>query len=147
MGNIEHGNRSWEEIRDAKKAEQDSRIPADWKLNPKTLPTDGTRDLRPYAASSGILSDRELKITGDDYDATALAAAIADSTYTAVEVVTAFCKRAAIAQQLCNCLTEIAFAEAIEKAVELDQHYQATGNVVGPLHGVPMTFKVTSSIK
>jgi amidase len=55
--------------------------------------------------------------------------------------VTAFCKRAAIGHQLCNNLTEIMFLDAIEDAKNLDKHFKATGKTVGPLHGLPMTFK------
>lgn len=131
----------WVKIQAAKKAEQAARIPSEWKLPEAALPPKKTIDLRPYAASSGILSERELKITGD-YDATALAEEIAKGTFSAVEVTTAYCKRAAIAQQLCNCLTEIMFLDAIEAAKRLDKKYQKTGKVVGPLHGIPMTFKV-----
>ncbi|KAK4938222.1 hypothetical protein LTR10_021295 [Elasticomyces elasticus] len=133
----------WQEIRDAKKAEQAARIPPEWKL--KQNPPEETRDLRPYAYKSGILSDRELEIT--DLDATSLIERIANGSYTVVEVVTAYCKRAALAQQLANCLTEIAFAEAIERAKVLDDHYRTTGKVVGPLHGVPMSFKECFNIK
>jgi amidase len=134
---------SWEQIRDAKKAEQAARIPAEWKLS--ELPSEEVRDLRPYAKTSGILSEKELEIT--DIDATTLIERIANGTYSAVDVVTAYCKRAAIAQQLTNCLTEIAFAEAIETAKALDEQYKATGKVVGPLHGVPMTFKECFNLK
>jgi amidase len=62
-----------------------------------------------------------LKITGEEYDATALATKISDGTYTAEEVVTAVCKRAAIGHQLCNNLTEIMFEEAIADAKALDR--------------------------
>jgi amidase len=133
----------WQEIRDLKKAEQAARIPAEWKLASKDFPPDGTVDLRPVATSSGILSARELKITGEAYDATSLAAGIAGGTYTAEEVATAFCKRAAIGHQLCNNLTEIMFLDAIEDAKRLDAHFKETGKTVGPLHGLPMTFKVS----
>lgn len=132
----------WQEIRDAKKAEQATRIPADWKLPAKDFPPEGTSDLRPVAISSGILSPHELEITGEKYDATSLAAAIAAGTYSAEEVATAFCKRAAIGHQLCNNLTEIMFLDAIEEAKKLDAHFKETGKTVGPLHGLPMTFKV-----
>ena len=142
MGLIMTG-RSWQEIRDAKRAEQAARIPAEWKL--KQSPPEETRDLRPYAYKSGILSEKELEIT--DLDATSLIERIANGKYSAVEVVTAYCKRAAIAQQLTSCLTEIAFAEAIERAKALDEHYRTTGKVVGPLHGVPMSFKECFNIK
>ena len=132
----------WEDIRDAKKAEQRGRIPKEWTLEAESHPAQGTKDLRPIATTSGILSERELHITGDQYDATSLAAEIAKGTYTATEVVTAFCKRAAIGHQLCNSLTEICFLDAIENAKKLDEHYKTTGGVVGPLHGIPITFKV-----
>lgn len=46
---------------------------------------------------SGILSERELELTG--LTATKLLPLIHNGTYTAVEVTTAFCKRAAIAHQ------------------------------------------------
>ena len=135
-------SKPWEAIRDEKRAEQLSRIPESWRLNASQYPAEGTVDVRPVAATSSILSERELEITGDKYDATALAAEIAKGTYTAVETVTAFCKRAAICQQLCNALTEIMFADAIDKAKKLDEHFNETGKTVGPLHGLPMTFKV-----
>jgi amidase len=132
----------WQTIRDEKRAEQQSRIPEAWRLQASQFPVANTVDLRPVAVTSGILSERELEITSENYDATGLAAEISGGTYSAVEVVTAFCKRAAISQQLCNSLTEICFADAIEKAKDLDNHFKATGKTVGPLHGLPMTFKV-----
>jgi amidase len=135
--------RPWQEIRDLKKAEQAARIPTEWKLASKDLPSEGTVDLRPVASSSGILSARELEMTGETYDATSLAAAIAEGTYSAEEVATAFCKRAAIGHQLCNNLTEIMFLDAFEDAKKLDAHFKETGKTVGPLHGLPMTFKVS----
>jgi amidase len=133
----------WQEIAAAKKAEQLSRIPKEWILTPESIPPPEIVDLRPVAASSGVLSEVELKITGEEYDATSLLSKIADGTYTSVEVVTAFCKRAAVAQQVCNCLTEIMFLDAIEGARKLDEKFKETGKTVGLLHGLPMTFKVS----
>lgn len=56
----------------------------------------------------GILTPRELEITGD-HDAVSLLDALRrgpdDKGFTATEVVTAFCKRAAIAQQVVNTQT------------------------------------------
>ncbi|KAI2628773.1 amidase [Hypoxylon sp. NC1633] len=140
MGSMATG-KTWQELHAAKKAEQDSRIPAEWKLKPDLLPPEDTVDLRPFVNSCGLLSPAELAITGEEYDATSLAAAIAEGKFSALEVVTAFCKRAAVGHQLCNMLTEIMFADAMARAQELDQIYKSTGKVVGPLHGVPMTFK------
>ncbi|OTA92884.1 hypothetical protein M434DRAFT_21722 [Hypoxylon sp. CO27-5] len=133
--------KSWKELQAAKKAEQDARIPAEWKLKKEDFPPEDTVDLRSFVNTCQILSPAELAITSDEYDATSLAAAIAEGRFTALEVVTAFCKRAAIGHQLCNMLTEVMFADAIERAKELDNIYKSTGKVVGPLHGVPMTFK------
>ncbi|KAE8454203.1 hypothetical protein EG329_005128 [Mollisiaceae sp. DMI_Dod_QoI] len=137
----------WQNIRDAKKAEQAARIPAEWKLQPSDYPLVGTVDVRPVASSCGILSGRELEITGDSYDATSLAAAIASGTYTAEEVAIAFCKRAAIGHQLCNNLTEIMFMDAIEDAKKLDAYFKENSKTVGPLHGLPMTFKECFHVK
>ncbi|KAJ9137935.1 Amidase [Pleurostoma richardsiae] len=130
---------TWQDLKAAKKAEQDSRIPEEWKL--KEFPPEGTRDLRPLVKTCGILTEKELEITGEQYDATALVEAIAAGTFTSVEVVTAFCKRAAVGHQLCNMLTEIMFKDALEQAEKLDEAFRSTGKVVGPLHGLPMTFK------
>ncbi|KAI1211274.1 amidase [Annulohypoxylon truncatum] len=133
--------KSWRELQAAKYAERDSRIPAEWKLKKEDFPPEDTIDLRPFVNSCGILSPTELAITSEEYDATSLAAAIAEGKFTALEVTTAFCKRAAVGQQLCNMLTEIMFVDALERAKELDDIFKSTGKVVGPLHGVPMTFK------
>ncbi|KAI1455018.1 amidase [Annulohypoxylon moriforme] len=139
--NVPATRKSWKELQAAKYAERDSRIPSEWKLKKEDFPPEDTVDLRPFVNSCGILSPTELSITSEEYDATSLAAAIAEGKFTALEVVTAFCKRAAVGQQLCNMLTEIMFADALERAKELDNIFKSTGKVVGPLHGVPMTFK------
>ncbi|XDG05730.1 hypothetical protein ABKA04_005345 [Annulohypoxylon sp. FPYF3050] len=139
--NVPATRKSWKELQAAKYAERDSRIPAEWKLKKEDFPPEDTVDLRPFVTSGGILSPAELAITSEEYDATSLAAAIAGGKFTALEVVTAFCKRAAVGHQLCNMLTEIMFADALKRAKELDDIFKSTGKVVGPLHGVPMTFK------
>lgn len=74
-------------------------------------------------------------------DATGLAAAIRERRYTAVEVIRAFCHSATIAQSLTNCLTEVFFDEGLKRAAELDKFLEETGQVVGPLHGVPVSIK------
>lgn len=134
--------RPWQDIAADKKAEQLARIPKPWHLpvGPREA-SEATTDLRPFAWTAGLLTDRELDMTSR-HDATSLLARLADGHYTSVEVVTAFCKRAAIAQQVANCLTEIMFADALAEAARLDAEYARTGKVVGPLHGLPMTFKV-----
>lgn len=88
----------------------------------------------------GLLTTEELAITAN-YDAFALAEAIASRKFTAVEVATAFAKRAIIAHQLTSCLTEWFLDEATERAKSLDAHLASTGQTVGPLHGVPISIK------
>ncbi|KZS93299.1 amidase [Sistotremastrum niveocremeum HHB9708] len=85
------------------------------------------------------LTPREREIVS--LDATALTELLAIRHYSAVEVATAFCKSAAVAQDLTNCLTEIFFDEALAQAAELDRHLQETGKTVGPLHGLPVSIK------
>lgn len=53
----------------------------------------------------------------------------------------AYCKRAAIAHQTVNCLTEICFTEAIAEATRQDKVFAETGRVIGPLHGLPVSIK------
>jgi amidase len=127
-----------------KQAERQSRIPKQWLL--KTLPSTSTLDVRSIPRTSGILTAEELEIT-ENHDATSLAQAIRARTYTAEAVAVAFCKRAAIAQQVCNCLTEIFFDDAIERARFLDKEYARTGKTLGPLHGVPISLKDTFKVK
>lgn len=40
-----------------------------------------------------------------------------------------------------NCLTEILFPEALARAKFLDDHLGQTGEVIGPLHGLPISLK------
>jgi len=74
-------------------------------------------------------------------DACGLVAKLASRQYTAVQVLTAFCKVAVASQDLTNCLTEIFFEEGFERARQLDDHLARTGSVIGPLHGLPVSIK------
>lgn len=53
--------------------------------------------------------------------------------WTSKEVTTAICKRAAIAHQLTNCLTEIFFDEGLQRAKELDEYLKVNGKPIGPV--------------
>lgn len=66
-------------------------------------------------------------------------------TLSSVEVTTAFLARACIAHQLVNCLAGLFPAEALAQAKALDDHLARTGEVVGPLHGLPVGLKVCIS--
>ncbi|KAI0454120.1 amidase [Xylaria acuta] len=94
---------------------------------------------------SGILTERELEIT-ESHNVPELLESLATGRFTSAEVTLAFSKRAAIAQQLTNCLTETFFEEAQQRARFLDD-LRAQGKLAGPLHGLPVSLKDTYQVK
>nr|OQO27347.1 hypothetical protein B0A51_05052 [Rachicladosporium sp. CCFEE 5018] len=131
----------WRAIAERKRAERHSRIPKAW-LIPSPPSVNGNL----IGKHLDILSKSELDIT-QDYDATDLLSALSTRKLTSEAVTTAFCKRAAIAQQLTNCLTEILFDQAIARAKHLDAEFARTGKPIGLLHGLPISLKDTFKIK
>ncbi|KAF7359415.1 putative amidase PB8B6.03 [Mycena sanguinolenta] len=61
--------------------------------------------------------------------------------WTASQVVRAYIAQAAVAQKTTNCLTEVLFSQALERARELDVEFASTKKLRGPLHGVPISVK------
>lgn len=94
----------------------------------------------PAVLSCGILTPVDLEITSID-DAAILVECITRRQYTSVQVIEAFCKRASIAQQTTNCLTEIFYQRALERAAWLDTYLAREGKPVGILHGLPVSLK------
>jgi Asp-tRNA(Asn)/Glu-tRNA(Gln) amidotransferase A subunit family amidase len=135
---------NWQPIAKRKQAERASRIPKEWLLR---SPIDEKRlHVLDVPRESGILTSEELRLT-EQFDATALVSGLRTGLLKSVDVVTAFCKRAAIAQQVTNCLTEIFTNDAIARAKELDDHLARTGKPAGPLHGLPISLKDTFKVK
>jgi Asp-tRNA(Asn)/Glu-tRNA(Gln) amidotransferase A subunit family amidase len=73
--------------------------------------------------------------------ATAIVENISSGRWTASHVLEAYIARATEAHHQTNCLTEIMFDTARVRAKLLDDNFAKTGEIVGPLHGVPMSFK------
>ncbi|PKX96391.1 putative general amidase [Aspergillus novofumigatus IBT 16806] len=129
------------------------KIPAEWKIPESLLSSlrlplaENKNDLIQGDAvrKSGILTERELQIT-EQYTVSGLLSALAEGRLTSLEVTLAFSKRAAVAQQLVNCLTETMFPEAQERAKYLDD-LKAQGKSAGPLHGLPISIKDLFHVK
>ncbi|RDI83200.1 hypothetical protein Vi05172_g6927 [Venturia inaequalis] len=136
---------SWQSISKRKKEQQASRIPKEWLLPAETSPPPGTSNVLDIPRKCGILDEQDLKIT-ENYDATALVEELAAGRLKSVDVTRAFCKRAAISHQLTNCLTEIFFEQAVERALALDDYLDKVGSPMGPLHGLPISLKDTFKI-
>ena len=135
MGEFEHVP-AWKLRARAKRAAQATLIPSEWCL--KDVP-DFT-NARDYIRSAGLLTSSELEIT-EITDARVLQQKLQSRELSAHAVAYAYCKRAAIAQQLTGCLTEILFERALARAKELDEYLENEGKPVGPLHGIPISFK------
>ncbi|KAL3441653.1 amidase signature domain-containing protein [Aspergillus insuetus] len=137
----------WEQKSRHKREALADKIPAEWRLPSHLIERARTTDnILDIPRESGILSEEELVIT-ENYDATDLLERLTMGQLSAVKVATAFCKRAAIAQQLTCCLTEIFFDQALAPAEELDRHPAEAGKPVGPLHGIPISLKDSFNIK
>ncbi|GKZ26505.1 hypothetical protein AbraIFM66951_002586 [Aspergillus brasiliensis] len=132
----------WRTLVAKKRKQLDAQIPSEWRLSEKFLAgiPNGHLIEADVVRGSGILSEKELRIT-EDYTATTLLVELSNGSLSSVEVTTAFCKRAAIAQQLTSCLTEHFFQRAIERAQFLDEYLQREKKPFGPLHGLPISIK------
>lgn len=85
-----------------------------------------------------LLSSEDWNIT--ELSIADLLATIREGNRSTVSVVSAYIRRATIAQQLTNCLTEPLFTRALEQAANLDSIFSLSGPV-GPLHGLPVSVK------
>lgn len=132
----------WKAKAAAKRAAELQKIPREWRLAPDFLGGDESSNINvmDVPAKCGILNTAELGIT-EGYSAVALAQAVQSGAIKASDVAVAFCKRAAIAQQLTNCLTETFFEDAIKRGQYLDNFLAEHKRPVGPLHGVPVSLK------
>ncbi|KAG2111804.1 general amidase [Suillus cothurnatus] len=132
----------WTTLIAEKKKRQLESIPQEWIVTP---PSDSTLDVSAFPETCGLLNAREIEITNTSVDV--LLEKLACAAWTAVDVTTAFYKRAIVAHQLVNCLTEIFVDRALARAAELDDYLKNTGKVAGPLHGLPISLKDQLCIK
>jgi amidase len=139
----------WQELAKSKRDSVAAKIPKNWLL-PSNLTSQynetSTLNVLDVPRTCGLLTEQELAIT-ENYDATDLIQLMSTGRLKSVDVVTAFCKRAAIAQQCVNCLTEIMFDQALAMARECDTHLEKEGKPIGPLHGLPISLKDSFNVK
>ncbi|KAH6962456.1 amidase signature domain-containing protein [Ilyonectria sp. MPI-CAGE-AT-0026] len=101
-------------------------LPADLPLNVTGIPRE-------------LLEAHEVEIT--EKPAEELVKLLAEGKLSALEVTRSFLRRAALAQRLVNCVTELLPSSALERAEFLDRYYKDNGKTIGPLHGLPISVK------
>jgi Asp-tRNA(Asn)/Glu-tRNA(Gln) amidotransferase A subunit family amidase len=143
-------NAPWVSIAKRKRAARDALIPSSWRISRSLIPKDPPRlEYGPQnvlAVPRQVLSKEEINIT-EGYTVATLLEAISRRKLSSERVVSAFCHRAAVAQQLTNCISEPLFNQALERAKWLDSYLQEHGQVFGPLHGLPVSVKDTFNFK
>jgi hypothetical protein len=93
---------SWQTVASEQQRLRDSKIPKEWIL--ESLPADDISNVMDIPRQSGIMTEKELSIT--DLDATSLLEQMKSGQLKSYDVTLAFCKRAAIAQQLVSGLVQ-----------------------------------------
>ena len=131
--------KDWQAIAKAKQASLRESIPPEWRIPEDLFPADAQLDVTGFPKESGFFTTNELEMTSTRIPD--LLKKIRGGEWKAVDVTKAFCKMAAVAHQLTNCLSETLFPEALSSAKALDEHLQKTGKPVGPLHGLPISLK------
>ncbi|KAI0106415.1 amidase signature domain-containing protein [Nemania sp. FL0031] len=136
---------SWEARAAAKRADTLNKIPAEWRLSPADLAeAERQRDLTGPFIQRFLNADETSIILKDSVQ---LVEDLRGAKLTAVQVTSAFCKTAAIAHQISNCLHEVFFDQALERAAWLDAQFAKNQSAVGPLHGLPISLKDQFHVK
>ncbi|RSM18086.1 hypothetical protein CDV31_003008 [Fusarium ambrosium] len=136
---------SWEARAAAKREAIMAKIPQPWRLAPEDLERAAQQRDLTGSFINGFLDKQTVSITS--MDSLPILESISSGKSSAMEVTTAFCRTAAIAHQINNCLHEIFFDEAIDRAKYLDDYYAKNNKTVGPLHGLPISLKDQFHVK
>lgn len=96
------------------------------------------------SAIHDVTSDQAIIIRAT---ASEIVSSIKTGKWTASQVLEAFIARAVLAHAKTNCLTEVFFDSARQRAKELDEHFAANKELKGPLHGVPVSIKEQFEIR
>ncbi|RBR25087.1 uncharacterized protein FIESC28_02144 [Fusarium coffeatum] len=136
---------SWKDRAAAKRAETLNKIRPEWRLSADDLErANQQRDITgPFIEQ--FLDKDEISITS--MTSVPLLQTLAEQKWSAVQVATAFCRRAAVAHQINNCLHEVFFDQALERAKFLDDYFAQHKKPLGPLHGLPISLKDQFHVK
>ncbi|KAF2434522.1 amidase [Tothia fuscella] len=129
----------WEEISAGKRAALLKSIPPAWTIPAELVPPESQLDVTGFPSDSGWFTSGELEITSKS--AVELLDKLSKGEWSSIDVTSAFCKRAAAAHQLTNCLSETLFDSAVATARSLDEYLKQNGKPKGPLHGLPVSIK------
>lgn len=135
----------WQDHAEAKVKSTLSKIPRKWLLSKERLETAKTTRKLTGEFFQSFLEPRELEIT--TYPSVILVDRIRTKSFSALEVMEAYSKAAAVAHQINNCLHEIMFDQALARAKELDEYLHKHNKTVGPLHGLPISLKDQFHVK
>ncbi|KAJ4267671.1 hypothetical protein NW762_003785 [Fusarium torreyae] len=130
---------SWKDISVKKIEALNSSIPEQWRIPETLLPPKDQADVTTWPQTSGWFTEDELAITS--LTAAELLERLTSGKLKSEDATKAFCKRAAAAHRLTNCLSETCFERALTTARQHDEHFAKTGKPVGPLHGLPISLK------
>ncbi|KAI1422819.1 amidase [Xylaria sp. FL1777] len=130
---------TWEALAAKKRQDLANSIPEEWRIPSHLFPPESQADVTGFPKTSGWFTQEELEITNST--ALELLPRLASGDLKSETVTKAFCKRAAAAHQLVNCLSETCFDRAIETAKALDEHLAQGLGPVGPFHGLPISLK------
>jgi amidase len=135
---------SWQDVAEKYRAGALAKIPESWRLPAKiisTISSSSDRSVLHIPRSCGLLTEEELTLT-ESYDVVSMVEMLATGKVSSVALTRAFCKRAAIAQQLTYCLTETFFDVALDRARFCDEYLTHNGKTLGAFHGLPISIKV-----
>ncbi|TVY76144.1 putative amidase [Lachnellula suecica] len=132
---------TWQEVAADRQKYRDETLAA---IEP-ALPDIPSPPLNTVSLAKDILSADEIKITESKVEE--LVPLLAKGDLSALTVVQAFLRRAALAQKLTNCITEALPSRALERAKYLDEYLKTNGKPIGPLHGIPISVKEHISMK
>lgn len=135
-----HPTRPWQEtavLAQARRARSLAQV------NPPEVPDDLPLNVTGIPAQ--VLTPREIEITSQTPED--LLQYLRTGEWSSFEVTSAFLRRAAVAQKLVNCITDLLPERALARAKELDEHLRITGKPLGPLHGLPISVKEHVAMK